>query len=104
MENVQLAKALQNFAVGLKTGVKFYSQVNARNRSGRGFLESIQELASAHGEETLVLVSHREGIWEVLQHFGLRPHKEYCSIHYLWYDHDSKRLGLWDLEELALAI
>lgn len=74
-------------------------EVNGRNRSGRGFIESIQELASAHGEETVVLVSHREGIWEVLQHFGLRPYNEYCSTHYLWYDHDSQKIGLWKLEE-----
>lgn len=69
-------------------------EVNARNRKSDGFLESIRELASAHEEETLVMVSHREGIWEVLRHFGHRPHKEYCSIHYLWFDHDTGKLGL----------
>lgn len=79
-------------------------EVNGRNRSGRGFIESIQELASAHGEETVVLVSHREGIWEVLQHFGLRPYNEYCSTHYLWYDHDSQKIGLWKLEDPRPAL
>lgn len=71
-------------------------EVNQRNRSERGFVQSLQELASAHGEESVIMVSHREGIWEVLQHFGRRPHKEYCSTHYLWYDHDSQKLTLWD--------
>lgn len=74
-------------------------EVNQRNRSERGFVESLQELASAHGEESVIMVSHREGIWEVLQHFGRRPHKEYCSTHYLWYDHDSQTLTLWDPEK-----
>lgn len=51
-------------------------EVNQRNRSERGFVQSLQELASAHGEESVIMVSHREGIWEVLQHFGRRPHKD----------------------------
>ena len=42
------------------------------------------------------VINQGEGIWEVLQHFGRRPHKEYCSTHYLWYDHDSQKLSLWE--------
>lgn len=64
-------------------------------------MQSIQGLASAHEDETLIMVSHREGIWEVLQHFGLRPHKEYCSIHYLWYDHDTQSICIWDPEKVG---
>lgn len=75
------------------------TEINKRNRSDRGFVQSIQELASAHEDETLIMVSHREGIWEVLQHFGLRPHKEYCSTHYLWYDHDTQSICIWDPEK-----
>ena len=48
------------------------------------------------------MVTHREGIWEVLQHFGHRPHKEYCSTHYLWYDHDAEKLTIWD-DQVAKA-
>ena len=77
-------------------------EVNARNRKADGFLESIRELASAHEEETLVMVSHREGIWEVLQHFRRRPHKEYCSIHYLWFDHETGKLGLLEVHDRPL--
>ena len=41
-------------------------EVHKRNRSSHGFVDTVQELASAHAcGEAVVMVTHREGIWEV---------------------------------------
>ena len=74
-------------------------QVGRRNRSPDGFVETVKELASAHPSgEAVVMVSHREGIWEVLSHLHKPPTGKYCSTHYLQYDHVSKKISLWNIE------
>ncbi|CAJ1454367.1 unnamed protein product [Effrenium voratum] len=80
-------------------------EVDARNVS-HGFVESITELASAHGPgETLVMVSHREGIWEAMQHIGqVLVRLPYCSTTYLRYDHDTQVLSAWNREERRPSI
>ena len=55
-------------------------QVGRRNRSPDGFVETVKELASAHPSgEAVVMVSHREGIWEVLSHLHKPPTGKYCK-------------------------
>ena len=74
-------------------------QVGRRNRSPDGFVETIKELAGSHPSgEAVVMVSHREGIWEVLSHLHKPPTGKYCSTHYLQYDRVSKKISLWNIE------
>ncbi|CAE7031185.1 PARG [Symbiodinium sp. CCMP2592] len=80
-------------------------QVGQRNRSPDGFVETVKELTSAHPSgEAVVMVSHREGIWEVLSHLHKPPTGKYCSTHYLQYDHVSKKISLWNIEDHAVEL
>ena len=79
--------------------------VGRRNRSRTGFVETVRELASAHASgEAVVMVSHREGIWEVLEHLHKSPTGKYCSTHYLKYHHDTQHIQLWNLEDSTFRL
>jgi len=62
-----------------------------------GFVKGVKGLASAHAiDEVIVLVTHREGIWELQDHIGDRSRCDYCSLHLCSYEHGSGSLLPWD--------
>lgn len=62
-----------------------------------GFVQTVRDLAGAHnGGDAAVLVTHREGIWELLEHLGLQPSAKYCCVKSLAFDKDSGELLPWE--------
>eukprot|EP00933_Yihiella_yeosuensis_P062729 TRINITY_DN65707_c0_g1_i1.p1 TRINITY_DN65707_c0_g1~~TRINITY_DN65707_c0_g1_i1.p1 ORF type:complete len:357 (-),score=55.60 TRINITY_DN65707_c0_g1_i1:252-1322(-) len=76
-------------------------QIDERQRRGLGtFVESVSELAAQHRPgEAAVMITHREGIWDLLRHIGERPSGKYCSVHYFTYDHETRALDYWNASE-----
>lgn len=71
---------------------------------GRGFVRPVCELASSHSPgDVIVLVTHREGIWELAKSLRQRPTTKYCSQDYLSYSHDTGKLGEWVPPKAAAA-
>jgi len=72
-------------------------QVDHRQRRGAALVEAVKELAALHGDgEGLVVVTHREGIWELLQHIGGKMKGGYCNITWLTFDAKTLALAAWD--------
>lgn len=72
--------------------------VNRRLSHG-SFVETVKEIAAMHADDELVvLVTHREGIWELQNHVHQRPGAKYCSLTYVSYDSTSKKLSSWTPE------
>jgi len=72
-------------------------EVDKRQRCGGGFVESVKAIAAAHrDDEVVVLVTHREGIWQLHRHVGTRGQNGYCNTSYYNYDLSSKALTSWD--------
>jgi len=66
--------------------------VDERNRRQTGFTDTILDLARTKGN-ILIVVTHREGIWELQQQAGLKPTRtNYCSITPFQCDHKSRRI------------
>jgi broad specificity phosphatase PhoE len=57
-------------------------QIDTRNRMQDGFVDALTELASSVSESAgvLVLVTHREGIWELQHAVGLKEGCGYCGF------------------------
>lgn len=74
-------------------------QVDERQRCGGGFVESVKELASNHRDgDVLVMVTHREGIWQLQRHAGMRVNRSsYCSTSFFTYDLTSHALAGCDV-------
>lgn len=73
------------------------NQVDRRQQTGRGMVMAVKELAAAHSDgDVLVLVTHREGIWELLQHVNGKPKSGYCNISLFSYDSTSSTLDSWN--------
>lgn len=73
------------------------AQIDRRQRSGGGFVESVKEIAANHHDgEVIVMVSHREGIWELHRHVGTRGSNGYCNTNFFTYDLSRNRLAAWD--------
>lgn len=70
------------------------------DKSRAGFVSAIKELAAAHQDgDAIVLVTHREGIWELLRHVGLRNSRQtsgYCAVNLCCYDLQQSTLTQWD--------
>mmetsp|Transcript_118643 Transcript_118643/g.215769 ORF Transcript_118643/g.215769 Transcript_118643/m.215769 type:complete len:356 (-) Transcript_118643:69-1136(-) len=79
--------------------------VNRRLRSG-SFVETVKEIASMHNDDELVvLITHREGIWELQNHVHDRlSGAKYCSLTDVSYDSTSKKLSSWTLEPRQKAV
>jgi hypothetical protein len=72
-------------------------QVDGRQGRGGGFVESVTEIAATHSAgDVLVMVTHREGIWQLNRHVGTRPKAGYCNLSCYRYDLTSKKFGSWD--------
>lgn len=69
-------------------------QVDLRNSQRRGFVDSVQELAAMHSAgDVIVLVTHREGLWEILRHVSGRLEKTgYCCTRYFKYDIEKREV------------
>mmetsp|Transcript_873 Transcript_873/g.1967 ORF Transcript_873/g.1967 Transcript_873/m.1967 type:complete len:404 (+) Transcript_873:242-1453(+) len=66
------------------------------SRAG-GFVAAIKVLASLQAPGTfLVLVSHREGIWELCRHLRCELKTSYCSDTFCEYDFANRKLESWD--------
>lgn len=67
------------------------------DKQSQNFSDAIKDLASNHRESDLIiLVSHREGIWDVLHHVGCRIKAGYCNATYLNYFLGNHSLELWN--------
>mmetsp|Transcript_98196 Transcript_98196/g.174810 ORF Transcript_98196/g.174810 Transcript_98196/m.174810 type:complete len:327 (+) Transcript_98196:40-1020(+) len=76
--------------------------IDGMMRRQSGFVKLVKELAESHNaDESLVLVTHREGIWELQQHVGLKTTVSYCSISYLTYDFSTQKLRKRTLQGAA---
>merc|ERR1712176_1121831 len=66
-----------------------------------GFVQAVQELASSHADgDLLIMITHREGIWQLLQHVGSKPRDGgYCNCSFFQYEAGSGTLGTWDASE-----
>lgn len=71
--------------------------VDGRVREDRGgFVQAVSELAAGHAAgEVVVMVTHREGIWELQNHARERMGAKYCSVHYYAYDLHGGALSCW---------
>lgn len=70
------------------------AHVNSMLRRDCGFINLVKELAAVHAPgDIIVLVTHREGIWELQRHMGKRSTTKYCGIDYYAYDHGSSTLS-----------
>mmetsp|Transcript_57547 Transcript_57547/g.106315 ORF Transcript_57547/g.106315 Transcript_57547/m.106315 type:complete len:378 (-) Transcript_57547:113-1246(-) len=76
-------------------------KVNELNRHRDGFLHALRTLAEGEGpNSTVVLVSHREGIFQLQDCLGLpKRQADYCGVEYLQYSHKTKSLSLWPLPQ-----
>lgn len=71
--------------------------VDHRQGGGEGFVEATKELATLCGDgQVLVLVTHREGIWQLLRHVGGKMKTSYCNITWLSFDPKTQALSSWD--------
>lgn len=71
--------------------------IDQRQQRRSGFVESVEELAAKHNDgDVLVLVTHREGIWELLHCIGGQMKSGYCAITLCSYELGSQVLALWD--------
>jgi len=73
-------------------------EVDRRQKCGdSGFAQAVSELAVGHSAgEVVVLVTHREGIWELQHHFGKRMSgMMYCCIHYYSLDLCTGGMSSW---------
>merc|ERR1712110_1247344 len=72
-------------------------QVDHRQGTGGGFVEATKELASLHADgEVIVMVTHREGIWQLLRHVGGKMQGGYCNISWFSFDPQTRGLASWD--------
>jgi len=91
------AETLQGVSVTCWPPLGIPEQVDHRQGAGGGFVEATKELAALHGEgEALVLVTHREGIWQLLEHVGIQMRGGYCNITWLTFDPKTQALSSWD--------
>lgn len=73
------------------------ARIDRRQRSGGGFVESVKEIAANHHDgEVIVMVSHREGIWQLHRHVGTQGSNGYCNTNFFTYDLSRNRLAAWD--------
>jgi len=73
------------------------SRVDRLQGTGGGFVNAVKELAATHHDgDVLVLVTHREGIWQVLRHAGGKFKSGYCNISLFSYGLNDQTLGTWD--------
>merc|ERR1712118_41197 len=78
-------------------------QVDRRQGGGGGFVESVKDLAAKHAEgDVLILVTHREGIWQLCRHVGGEMKSGYCNISDVSYEHSRHSLALWDRSGLPV--
>jgi len=78
-------------------------QVDRRQGGGGGFVESVKDLAAKHAEgDVLILVTHREGIWQLCRHVGGEMKSGYCNISDVSYEHSRHSLALWDRSGLLV--
>jgi len=55
------------------------------------------ELARSHADgDVLIMVTHREGIWELCRHVGARPAGGYCNTTFFMYDGKNHHLASWN--------
>jgi len=81
-------------------------EVDRRQSRGRGgsFVTAVKELAASHREgDLLVMVTHRECIWEAQRHVGQKPKSEYCNISSFAYHLSTGNLAHWDLSTRGVA-
>jgi len=61
---------------------------------GGGFVESVKGLASTHADgDTIVLITHREGIWQLIRHVKGEFKSSYCNITLYTYDSAKRSLS-----------
>jgi len=78
-------------------------EVDRRQGGGSGFVESVKDLAGKHADgDVLILVTHREGIWQLLRHVGGQMQSGYCNISDLFYEPSRHMLAFWDRRGLLL--
>eukprot|EP00971_Amphidinium_carterae_P341091 6479726-Amphidinium_carterae.1 len=72
-------------------------RIDKLNIQRDAFVRLCQELAARERpSSTVVLVSHREGIWQLQDRAGLpMKHPEYCGIEYFQYNHKTQQLSPW---------
>merc|ERR1712216_388816 len=76
---------------------------NGFRKSGPyAFVECVASLAQAHEDgDTILAVTHREGIWELYKHCGVRSFRAgYCDVSAYTWDKDQKKFDFVDLASL----
>jgi len=65
-----------------------------------GFVRVVKELVSQEPHRAIqILVTHREGIWELQRHVELRPGAKYCSVVSLEYNHIDGTIDCWNMQK-----
>jgi hypothetical protein len=73
------------------------ARVDRLQGTGGGFVNAVKDLSAMHSDgDVLILVTHREGIWQLNRHVGTRPKAGYCNLSCYRYDLTSKKFGSWD--------
>lgn len=75
-----------------------------QTRRSSNFSEAVKELAANHSDgDLIVIVTHREGIWDVLKSVGAKMKSGYCNSTFLSYDKSCQALAVWDPASDRLA-
>jgi len=71
-----------------------------KQRHDDAFVLLVQDLAARQpAGSLLVLVTHREGIWQLKRHLGLPlTRASYCSVDFVRYQPDTRRLTSWEVQ------
>eukprot|EP01062_Namystynia_karyoxenos_P084488 TRINITY_DN9953_c0_g1_i1.p2 TRINITY_DN9953_c0_g1~~TRINITY_DN9953_c0_g1_i1.p2 ORF type:complete len:353 (+),score=101.27 TRINITY_DN9953_c0_g1_i1:85-1143(+) len=70
--------------------------VDALQQGGRSFACAVYDLAAQHrAGDVVVMVTHREGIWDLQSHLGSRMRQRYCSVHWMRADLQRQVLAPW---------
>merc|ERR1711862_661387 len=64
--------------------------------------EVVRNIAADHDGDLILLITHREGIWSVLQTLGVRMKTGYCNVTHMNYDLVARSLEICkpDLESV----
>lgn len=95
---------MRGVALGCWPPIGDVRSIDLRNRQRRGFVESVVELAAMHSPgDIVVLVTHREGLWEILRHTSGAPAAGYCCTRYFNCDPARSTVEKWKTEPGATA-
>eukprot|EP00427_Karlodinium_veneficum_P021982 CAMPEP_0169097290 /NCGR_PEP_ID=MMETSP1015-20121227/19445_1 /TAXON_ID=342587 /ORGANISM="Karlodinium micrum, Strain CCMP2283" /LENGTH=265 /DNA_ID=CAMNT_0009158095 /DNA_START=41 /DNA_END=838 /DNA_ORIENTATION=+ len=72
-------------------------EVDKNQSNGSGFVEAVKAIAETHKDhEVILMVTHREGVWQLQEHVGMQVNAGYCHTSYYTYDSSKNTLASWD--------